>query len=333
MKNRKNTNIKLSLICTIGGHFEQLTNLESFYKDFPHFWITNKNTQTESALKNEKKYYIGKAHFSKPWEYLLHIPFIFKVFFKEKPTHIISTGSGRTALIPFFISKLFGINFILIETYSRVKNLTLFAKLLLKQNHPVLTQWENNQKNTIYIGPIFDGKDTTPQNEVKDGDFVFVTLGTRKEPYTRIIDYILELVKNNVIKEKVIVQSGHTSINYRKEGNVEFFDFCPAERIDELIQNSKYIITQESAGIVTKCLKYRKKFIVVPREFQYNELPTKSDMEEDLQFKMEEMGYTKVVCNCKDLEYAIKNLKDMKTGFVFDNSLAVSKLKELVVMK
>jgi beta-1,4-N-acetylglucosaminyltransferase len=328
MKSKKK--IKLALICTIGGHFEQLLNLDKFYNQFPHIWITNKNTQTESSLKNEKKYYIGKAHFSKPWEYLFHIPKIFRIFFIEKPTHIISTGSGRTALIPYFISKIMRIKFILIETYSRVNNLTLFAQLLLKHKHTVLTQWKNDKENTIFIGPVFNGDDLNNVISNK-GDYVFVTLGTRKEPFSRIIGYIEQLVKSGKIKEKVILQTGHTKTDIKND-NIEIFDFCSAEKINDLIKNSKYIITQESAGIATKCLKYNRKFIVVPRDIQYNELPTKSDMEEDLHIKMQSLGFTKIANDAKELEDAILNIDKLKTGYVFDNSLAILKLNEMVVI-
>ena len=52
----KQKQINLALVCTQGGHFEQLMNLSEFYKKYDHFWITNKNKQTISQLNNERKY-------------------------------------------------------------------------------------------------------------------------------------------------------------------------------------------------------------------------------------------------------------------------------------
>jgi hypothetical protein len=49
-------------------------------------------------------------------------------------------------------------------------------------------------------------------------------------------------------------------------------------------------------------------------------------MKEDLHLRLEELGYTKVVTNTTELEKAIKAIKDLKTGFTFDNSLAISTL-------
>ena len=108
------------------------------------------------------------------------------------------------------------------------------------------------------------------------------------------------------------------------------FDFCPPERIIELIRNAKYVVTQESAGIGSICLKYRIKFIVMPREYRYGELPTKSDMKEDLHVKLEEMGYTKVVSDSVGLKRAIEQIDRLRTGFPFDNSLAIKILSDAV---
>ena len=130
----------------------------------------------------------------------------------------------------------------------------------------------------------------------------------------RLIKGVEDLVKKGVIKEKVIIQAGHTK--YRSDC-AEVFDFCRPEKIDELILNAKYVITQESAGIGTQCLKYNTKFVVMPRDYQYGELPTKSDMKEDLQDRLEELGYTKVVRNTRELEKAIVNIDKLKTGFEF----------------
>ncbi len=320
MKDQKK---KLALVCTKGGHFEQMANLSDFFSCYNHFWITNKNKQTESELKKERVYYIEMAHFKKPWTYLYQVAPVLKIFSRERPTHVLSTGSGRTAFVPFLLSRLLNIKFLYIDTFSRVHGHSKFGTFLLKTKNNIYSQWENpHNQNTIYIGPIFK-----PQNmytKRHDLNYVFVTAGTREEPFTRLVKTVEDLVKKGVIKEKVIIQAGHTKYNSHY---VEVFDFCAPEKIDELILNARYVITQESAGIGTQCLKYRTRFMVMPRDYRYGELPTKSDMKEDLHYRLEELGYTKVVKNASELEKAIIDLNSLKTGFDFDNSRAISKLK------
>ncbi len=313
---------KLALICTLGGHFEQMTNLSDLYNNYNHFWVTNKSNQTVNTLANEKKYFVEAAHFKQPWTYVQHIPEFIKIFSREKPTHIISTGSGRTTFIPFILALLKGIRFIHIDTFSRVHGYSKFGSFLLKFGHQICTQWEDpDNKKTVYIGPIF--KKVPPVKKDPKSDYIFITVGSRKESFKRLLKAVEDLKKEGTIKEKIIVQAGHTKYT---SDCMEIFDFCAPTRIDELVRNARYVITQESAGIGSICLKNRTRFIVMPRDYKYGELPTKSDMKEDLHLKLEEMGYTKVVTSFAELQNAINQIDTIKTGFEFDNQLAITTL-------
>jgi beta-1,4-N-acetylglucosaminyltransferase len=324
MKN--NAKINIALVCTAGGHFEQMTNLYNFYNSYEHFWITHRTKQTVNQPKEERIYYIELAHFKRPWTYLFQIGPVLGIFAREKPTHVLSTGSGVIALIPFLLSWILGVKFIYIETFSRVRNYTIFGKVLLKKGNKIYTQWRDLvNRNAMYIGPIF--KEVEKHNKPYDSGHILVTVGSRPEPFTRLLKAVEELIKSGEIKEKVIFQAGHTP--YQSDC-AEVFDFCAPEVISELILNARYVITQESAGIGTQCLKYRTRFIVMPREYANGELPAKSDMEEDLHFKLEELGYTKVVRDKEELEKAIEKIDNLKVGFNFDNSLAIQTLRNII---
>lgn len=317
---------KLALICTNGGHFEQLKNLEKFYAAYDHFWITTKHTQTEEGLKREKKYFVPMAHFSRPWEYLVQIPSFLKIFLTEKPTHVVSTGSGRIGLVPFLIAKLFRIKFIYIDTFSYVRRLSKFGRMLHAVRHPICVQWEKDGiENTTFIGPVFQGDVWSHATDRLDG--VFVTVGTREEPFGRLVDYVERLVQESVVKDRVVMQAGFTK---RQSAVMEIFDFCPPDVVDEYIRKSRFVISQESAGTATRCLRSGTKFIVVPRDYSFGELPARSDMEEDLHLELEELGFTKVASTYEELRDAVNSLDDIRTGFQFNNDFAISRLKLLV---
>jgi len=318
----KRHNIKLALVCTVGGHFEQMTNLSDVYSQYDHFWITNRNTQTTSQLVNEKKYFVEAAHYKKPWTYCAQLPAIIRAFSKEKPSHLLSTGSGRTAFIPFLLAKALRLPFLHVDTFARVHGFSKFGSLLVRLNHKIFCQWHTDDENAVYIGPIFTAN---PRMEKPpEARHVFVTLGTRSEPFSRLLSAVDTLVADGLIKDEVVVQAGHTKYT---SANLKMFDFCSPDEIDDLILNASFVITQESAGIGTKCLKGNTRFIVMPRDFRYGELPARSDMKEDLHLKMQELGYTKVVHNASELREAIRNLKSIKTGFTFNNTLALSTIK------
>ena len=326
--------IKIALTCAAGGHFEQMLNLKALYSKYPHFWITVKTSQTKkSPFDLTSRYFVTYAHFKRPWTYIQQIPQVFGILTKEKPTHIISTGSGVVAFIPFLLSRLLKIKFIHIETFSYVNHPTKLGKLLLRFHHPFFSQWESlNHKLITHIGPIISKSEQVPTSDhskQKDmNDIVFVTVGTRPQGFPRLLQTVDTLVKENIIREQVVVQKGST--DYQTE-LMQTFDFCSPVDINRYIASARYIITQESAGIVTKCLKAGKRFIIMPRDYKYQELPTKSDMNEDLHFKLAEMGFTYVVHDKEQLKEAILNIDQLKTGFDFDNSRALAYLTKLLL--
>lgn len=324
--NMKNRKINLALVCTQGGHFEQMTNLSEFYESYDHFWITNRNQQTVNTLENEKKYFVDMAHFTKPWTYLYQLPDFIKIFVRERPTHILSTGSGVTAFLPCVMSMLLGKKFLHIDTFSRVKGYSKLGTFLLKTGQPIFSQWEDPENpSVIYIGPVF--KRAAPVEKNANSGYIFVTVGTRKEPFVRLIQAVEDLKKDGTIKEKIIVQAGSTKYS---SSCMEIFDFCSPQKIGDLIMNAKYVVTQESAGIGTICLRYRTRFLVMPRNYHYAELPAKSDMNEDLHVKLEEMGYTKVVENVSEMKKAILEIDSIRTGFDFDNTMAIATLNKFM---
>ena len=321
-----NRPVKLALICTPGGHYEQMLNLSDFYEDHRHFWITSRTTQTADPSGDAAVYYIRMAHFKKPWTYLLQFPEVFRIFLKERPTHILSTGSGRIVFVPYLLSVPFRIKFIHVDTFSHVQGFTKMARFLSRTKSPILTQWQSPRKErAIYIGPIFKKSPAPPRPA--SGAHVFVTAGRRSEPFPRLFEAVETLIRDGVIQGPVVAQVGGTAF---RSALMETFGFRPPQAIDDLILNARYVITQESAGIVTKCLKFGTRFIVMPRDYAHGELPAKSDMNEDLHVRLEELGFTTVVRNAEEMRAAVGNLPRLAVGFAFDNTLAISTLRSLV---
>jgi UDP-N-acetylglucosamine transferase subunit ALG13 len=214
-----------------------------------------------------------------------------------------------------------------IETFSHVNRLTKLGRFLAAIKYPITSQWPGNcGDNVTYIGPILMGKEGEEAG-TRESRHVFVTLGTREEPFPRLLGAVEALVKDGTIKERVIAQAGSTS--YRSEV-LEIFAFQSPAAIDDLIMNASYVITQESAGIGTKCLRYHKRMIVMPRDYALGELPAQSDMNEDLHLRLQELGYAFVAQDVAELKNAIENIQKLKVGFPFDNTPAIAKLRALI---
>lgn len=97
---------------------------------------------------------------------------------------------------------------------------------------------------------------------------IFVTLGTSKQPFTRLLKEIDRLIDDKIIKEKVIVQSfneKYTSKNY------EIIKMLSKEKYDSYIQKCNIIITHGGVGTILDGLKAKKAIIAFPRLLKYKE--------------------------------------------------------------
>lgn len=97
---------------------------------------------------------------------------------------------------------------------------------------------------------------------------ILVLLGTQDRQFDRLINEVVKLKKKGNIKDKIIIQKG---VSIFEDNKIESFDFAPKEKIEELIDNAKIVITHAGVGTITECLTKNKKVIVVPRLKKYAE--------------------------------------------------------------
>lgn len=93
---------------------------------------------------------------------------------------------------------------------------------------------------------------------------ILVTLGTQKQQFKRLLDYI----ENSNINDKIIVQAGYTVYNSKK---MEILDFVNYEKMEKLIDEADLVITHGGTGSILSPLKKGKKVIACPRLSKYDE--------------------------------------------------------------
>ena len=97
---------------------------------------------------------------------------------------------------------------------------------------------------------------------------IFVTLGTQDKSFKRLLNDIDNEIKNGTIKEKVIVQAGHTKY---ESNNMEIFDLIDKEDFDKYIKECDLLITHGGVGSIITGLKNEKTVIACPRLAKYDE--------------------------------------------------------------
>lgn len=102
---------------------------------------------------------------------------------------------------------------------------------------------------------------------------IVVLLGTQKFKFNRLIDEILNLKVNGVIKDKVFIQSGHNEvlIPQTHKGDITVKPFLDKEPLLKMIEESSLVISHGGTSSIISALKLNKKVIVVPRLKKFKE--------------------------------------------------------------
>lgn len=93
---------------------------------------------------------------------------------------------------------------------------------------------------------------------------ILVTLGTQKQPFTRL----LETIDKSDINDRIVVQAGYTKFESKK---MEIFEFIPYDEMTKLINECDLVITHGGTGSIIMPLKKDKKVIACPRLMKYGE--------------------------------------------------------------
>lgn len=143
---------------------------------------------------------------------------------------------------------------------------------------------------------------------------IFITLGSQKFQFDRLLKAVDELVENGVIKEEVFAQIGYS--NY-KPLNYQYKQFLDREEFAKMEAKSEIVITHGGTGAIIGAVKKGKKVIAVPRLAKYGEHV--DDHQLQLLKEFEKMQIIIACYEVEDLENAYrlvhsKELKEYKSN-------------------
>lgn len=155
---------------------------------------------------------------------------------------------------------------------------------------------------------------------------ILVLLGTQNNSFHRLLEEIEKLIDKKIIKDEVIVQSGHTKY---KSNNMKIFDLLPKEKLDELQKKASIIITHGGVGSIISSIKEGKKVIAVPRLHIYNEHV--NDHQKDIISLFNKKGYIIGINQVEELEQAILQVKEfVPKKYIQDNTKMLNIISDFI---
>ncbi len=147
---------------------------------------------------------------------------------------------------------------------------------------------------------------------------IFVTLGSQKFQFNRLLKAIDELVENKQIKDDIFAQIGYSDY---KPKNYKYKEFLDREEFKKSMGRSDIVITHGGTGAIVGAIKQGKKVIAVPRLAKYEEHVDDHQLQIIGQFT--EMNLIKAVYDMTELQEAIHSIKEMKFNKYISNTLTI----------
>ena len=123
---------------------------------------------------------------------------------------------------------------------------------------------------------------------------IFITTGSQKFQFNRLLKKVDELIADGTIKDKVFAQSGYSEY---KPVNYEYKDFMSRDEFAKKMGESTIVITHGGTGAIIGAVKKGKKDIAVPRLAKFGEHV--DDHQLQLLTQFDEMN---IICSCYDIE-------------------------------
>lgn len=155
---------------------------------------------------------------------------------------------------------------------------------------------------------------------------IFVTLGTQDKSFHRLLEAIDKAIEKEEIKEKVIVQAGHTKYESK---NMEIFDLISPDEFSKLIDKCDILITHGGVGSILTAVKKGKKVIAAARLKKYKEHT--NDHQKQIIKEFEKEGYLVELKDFNQLGKTLKKIEKFKQKKFKSNTKEMIKLIEDLV--
>jgi UDP-N-acetylglucosamine:LPS N-acetylglucosamine transferase len=131
--------MKVCIVSSCGGHLTEVRALKPLYERYEHFYVLNDRISFPKDM--EGRTYIIR-HSERDLLFFVNLWEAWKIFRKERPNLILSTGAGP--VVPFtLVGKLFGIKVIFIEISTQVIKPSLTGRIMYRLADRFFYQWKS----------------------------------------------------------------------------------------------------------------------------------------------------------------------------------------------
>ena len=155
---------------------------------------------------------------------------------------------------------------------------------------------------------------------------IFVTLGSQKFQFNRLLIEIDRLIEEGKITEEVFAQTGYSDYEPK---NYEYKNFLDRDEFSDIMGKCDKVITHGGTGAIIGAVKKEKKVIAIPRLAKFGEHVDDHQLQIIEQF--EEMNFIKSIKEIDELENSLLEIENLKfNSYVSNTKNILSSLEKFI---
>jgi len=254
---------RIHLAASLGGHFELLTALQPAVEGYERVWVTAAESSADRLrAAGETVRDVPRFNRSRPVTALRNVIGSFSLALRERPRVVVTTGAG--SVVAFCVAaRLQGAKVVFIETMARVTSPSASGRVFSRIAARVVVQWP--EMESVYPGALVCRPalwDDVGEGEEPSRGGTFVSVGTHRHPFDRLLALVDRAVAEAVLPEPVVAQSGscrYTPHHYPVRRMLSYDEML------EAVEQAEYVICHAGSGIISAALRTGHKPLVLAR--------------------------------------------------------------------
>lgn len=144
---------------------------------------------------------------------------------------------------------------------------------------------------------------------------IFVTLGSQKFQFNRLLTEIDKLIEEGNIEEEVFAQIGYSDY---KPKNYKYKEFLDRDEFSSVMKKCDKVITHGGTGAIISAIKQGKKVIAIPRLKKFDEHVDDHQLQIVEEFK--KMNFIESTIDVKYLKELLNRLQEFNPRSYISNT-------------
>jgi len=147
----------LLLVCSTGGHLQQLLALRDAWGGYSRVWVTFDKSDARSLLRDERVVFAHGPTNRSVKNLLRNLVVAWRTLRDVRPDVVLTTGAG--VAVPFaWVGRLCGARLVYVESFTRIDEPSLTCRLVAPVADRIYAQWPELVRSVPkahYAGTVF----------------------------------------------------------------------------------------------------------------------------------------------------------------------------------